>query len=85
MRPLINDMVQDDPTKRRNMSEVVERFEELVQSLSQGILRSRAASRMLYFAQRIQTPLYLLSHWKRKITYIINRTPAIPMAPVTGT
>jgi len=84
MRPLINDMVQDDPTQRPSMTEVVKRFEELVQGLSQWKLRSRAAPRMLYFSQRIQTPLYILSHWKRKITYIINRTPAIPTAPVTG-
>ena len=81
MRPLIDDMVQDDPTKRPNMNEVVKRFEELVQGLSQWKLRSRAAPRMLYFSQRIQTPLYILSHWKRKITYIIKGTPAIPIVP----
>jgi len=81
MKPLIDDMVQDDPTKRPNMNEVVKRFEELVQSLSQWKLRSRAAPRMLYFSQRIQTPLYILSHWKRRIAYIIKGTPAIPTIP----
>ena len=81
MRPLIDDMVQDDPTKRPSMSEVIKRFDELVQGLTQWKLRSRAAPRMLYFSQRMRTPLHIISHWKRKVTYIINKTPPIPTIP----
>ena len=66
---------------RPNMNEVVLRFEEIVQGLSQWKLRSRAAPRFLYLAQKIQTPLHFASHCWRKITYILKKTPAIPMIP----
>ena len=78
MKPLIDDMVQDDPAKRPNMNEVIERFEEIVQGLSQWKLRSRPHRRMLYFSQKMRIPLHIISHWKRKVTYIVNRTLAIP-------
>ena len=78
MKSLINDMVQDDPVKRPNMNEVVQRFEEIVQGLSQWKLRSRAHRRMLYFSDKMRIPIHIISHWKRKVTYIMNGTPAIP-------
>jgi len=78
MKPLIDDMVQDDPAKRPNINEVIERFEEIVQGLSQWKLRSRPHRRMLYFSHKMRIPLLIISHWKRKVTYIINRKPAIP-------
>lgn len=78
MKPLIDEMVQDDPAKRPNMYEVVQRFEEIVQGLSQWKIRSRAHRRLLYFSDKMQTPIHIISHWKRKVTYIMNRTPAIP-------
>ena len=78
MKPILDDMVQDDPAKRPNMNEVVLRFEEIVQGLSQRKLRSRTALRFLYFSQKIQIPLHIASHWVRKITYIMKKTPAIP-------
>ncbi len=40
---LLDGMVQDDPEKRSNMNEVVERSEEIIQGLSQWKLRSRTA------------------------------------------
>ena len=45
MRPLIDDMVQDDPSKRPNIDEVVRRFEESVRRLSVLKLRSRVVSK----------------------------------------
>ncbi|KIM38851.1 hypothetical protein M413DRAFT_419793 [Hebeloma cylindrosporum] len=78
MKPLIDDMVQDDPDKRPNMNEVVQRFEAIVQGLSQWKIRSRAHRRMLFFSDKMRIPLHILSHWRRKATYIMKRTPAIP-------
>ena len=78
MKPLLDDMVQDDPSKRPSMNEVVKRFEEIVQGLTQWKLRSRIVPRMKYFSQRIQSHFHIVSHWKRKLTYIMNKTPAIP-------
>ena len=81
MKPLLDDMVQDDPEKRPNINEVVERFEEIVRGLSQWKLRSRTAPRFLYLSQKVLTPLHIASHWMRKITYIMKKTPAIPTIP----
>ena len=81
MKPLIDDMVQDDPSKRPSMNEVVKRFEELVQDLTQWKLRSWAAPRRKYFFRRMRIPIDIVSHWKKKITYIMKKTPAIPTIP----
>ena len=81
MKPLLDDMVQDDPAKRPSMNEVVKRFEEIVQGIPHWKLRSRTAPRFLYFSQKIQIPLHIASHWVRKITYIMKKTPAIPTTP----
>ena len=41
MKPLVNDMVQDDPAKRPTVHEVVSRFNKLRRSLFWWKLRSR--------------------------------------------
>ena len=41
MKPLVDDMVQDDPAKRPNIDEVVRRFDEIMRPLSWWKLRSR--------------------------------------------
>jgi len=78
MVPLVNDMVQDEPTKRPTMEEVVARFDELCRGLSSWKLRSRVVDRedssFLGFFRAI-------AHWKRRIGYIIRRVPAIPTVP----
>jgi len=43
MGPLITDMVQDDPTKRPTMEEVLTRFSEIRGKLGTWKLRSRIA------------------------------------------
>jgi beta-galactosidase GanA len=78
MKPRIDDMVQDEPAKRPNVNEVVQRFEEIVQGLSQWKLHSQSHRQMLYFADKMRIPIRIISHWKRKMTYIMKRTPAIP-------
>ncbi|KIM37420.1 hypothetical protein M413DRAFT_77141 [Hebeloma cylindrosporum] len=80
MKPLIDDMVQDDPSKRPSMDEVVQRFEELVQGLTQWKLGAWAAPRRKYFFRRMRIPIDIASHWKRKMIYILRKIPAIPTA-----
>ena len=41
MKPLVDDMVQDDPSKRPKIDEVVERFDGILRSLSWWKLHSR--------------------------------------------
>lgn len=41
IKPLVDDMVQDDPAKRPNIDEVVQRFDEMIRTLSSWKLRSR--------------------------------------------
>ncbi|KAJ3481135.1 hypothetical protein NLI96_g7861 [Meripilus lineatus] len=41
MKPLVDDMVQDDPKKRPTINDVVSRFNEMVPTLSYWHLRSR--------------------------------------------
>ena len=69
-------MIQDDPTMRPKMDEVITRFEEIVRKLSAWKLRSRTSSRRANIFQDIG---HLFSHWKRKIVYVTNGTPAIPV------
>ncbi|KAJ3480775.1 hypothetical protein NLI96_g8112 [Meripilus lineatus] len=45
IEPLVADMVQDDPTKRPTMDEVVSRYDKMMRSLSHFQLRSRLAQR----------------------------------------
>ncbi|KAL4243620.1 hypothetical protein ABKN59_011684 [Abortiporus biennis] len=70
MKPLIHDMVQDDPSKRPTMEEVVNRFSETYHNLPKSILRSRLAGRResnhpILFIQRhvrhyIRTVIHIL-------------------------
>ncbi|KAJ3507885.1 hypothetical protein NLJ89_g6055 [Agrocybe chaxingu] len=78
MRPLINDMVQDDPSKRPTMNEVLQRFEEITSSLSAVRLRSRVVPRT---DSALKGFLLTFPHWWRKASYIIRRLPAVPSAP----
>ncbi|TFK53522.1 hypothetical protein OE88DRAFT_1717759, partial [Heliocybe sulcata] len=76
LEPLVNDMVQEEPDKRPTMEEVSKRFAEIRKTLTTTKLRSRVVPRD---EGRIQGFLRSLSHWFRRIGYIIRRTPAVPM------
>lgn len=41
MKPLVDDMVQNDPAKRPHIDEVVRRFDEIMRTLPSWKLRSR--------------------------------------------
>ena len=75
MEPLVTDMVQDDPTKRPKMDEVVTRFREIKGKLSSWKLRSRIARRKEIW---VLTVWRFVGHWYRTIGYVLGRKAAIP-------
>ncbi|KAJ6471696.1 hypothetical protein DFH09DRAFT_1476477 [Mycena vulgaris] len=68
MRPLVSDMVQDDPAKCLTIDEVVARFDEIRAGLSSWKLRSRVVKKSDF---RFNIPR-ILSHWFRRVGYIDN-------------
>lgn len=75
MKPLVDEMVQDDPKKRPNMDEVVARFETIQASLSSWKLRSRVVPRKDMFYHGI---IHGAKHWIRRIGFVVKRVPPIP-------
>ncbi|KAJ7680929.1 hypothetical protein DFH06DRAFT_1077918 [Mycena polygramma] len=75
MKSLVSDMVQDDPTKRPTIDEVVARFDKIQSSLSSWKLRSRIVKKGGF------NPWHLgrvARHWLRRVEYIVTQVPAIP-------
>jgi hypothetical protein len=75
IQPLITDMVQEDPTKRPKMDEVVTRFAEIKKRLSTWKLRSRMARNNEVWPLATWRAL---RHWRRSIGYVCTRKAAIP-------
>ena len=75
MKPLIADMVQDDPTKRPDIDECVYRLEQIVASLSSWKLRSQVRQSDDLTAGYIYR---FFPHWFRRISYIVRGIPPIP-------
>jgi hypothetical protein len=75
IQPLITDMVQDDPTKRPTMDEVVTRFIDIQNKLSTWKLRSRMVRRNEVWPVAAWRTV---NHWYRTIGYVIARRPALP-------
>ncbi|OCH90194.1 hypothetical protein OBBRIDRAFT_826068 [Obba rivulosa] len=75
MEPLVSDMVQDDPSKRPTIDEVISRFAELRKSLSRRKLRSRLVdpeeTKLLRFYRNTR-------HIFRTAYYIMARHSAVP-------
>ncbi|KAI0363366.1 hypothetical protein BV20DRAFT_958448 [Pilatotrama ljubarskyi] len=75
---LVNDMVQEDPSKRPEIQEVSQRFDELSKTLGYWKLRSRLVPRK-------EDPLEAfgrnIAHTFRTARYILTRKPAIPRSP----
>lgn len=70
MRPLVESMVQDDPSKRPQMDEVLSQFTAICQSLSNSKLRSRVVNAD---DDPLDTPYRI-----RRISFILGRVPAVP-------
>ena len=78
MVPLVNDMVQDDPTKRPTIDEVVKRFEEIRRSLPWWKLRSR----LPFEGHPLDNSLSArLRHVWTSVRYILAGRNAMPVPP----
>ncbi|KAJ6553983.1 hypothetical protein DFH09DRAFT_1494776 [Mycena vulgaris] len=75
MKNLANDMCQDDPGARPNMSEVFVRFEKIRLGLSERKLRSRIARKN---ENVIAGAFRFVFHWGGQAVPICRGTPAIP-------
>ena len=75
MEPLVQDMVQADPSKRPTMEEVVVRFDKIRQSLSGWKLRSRVVDEEEDALERVTRTV---SHWIRRVSFVVRRVPPIP-------
>ena len=72
LRPLAEDMVQEDPAKRPTVDETIARFDATVKKLSTLKLRSRVIHR-----DDISPPGWI-THAARTMKYIFMGLPAIP-------
>lgn len=74
MKPLVDDMVQEDPSKRPHIDEVVRRFNELIPTLSWWKLRSRLVD--------LEIPSFLspMHHFFRTILHVLTFRHPIPRA-----
>jgi len=75
MNGLIADMVQEDPTKRPTMDEVVSRISEIKKKLGTWKSRSRMARKKEFWPLKVWR---IVGHWYRTIGYVLGRKPAIP-------
>ncbi|KAF8836461.1 hypothetical protein BDN67DRAFT_1014679 [Paxillus ammoniavirescens] len=76
MAGLVNDMLQDDPSKRPTMDEVVARFEGIRKGLSRSKLRSRVVS---IYESSFDAVFLGVVHWTRRIGFVIRRIPPTPV------
>jgi hypothetical protein len=74
MKPLVADMVNDDPKQRPPMDEVVTRFGDITKRLSSWKLRSRVRSRKEGVLGRL---IRSMAHWTKQINQIIRQVPPI--------
>ncbi|KAG2135809.1 hypothetical protein DEU56DRAFT_806636 [Suillus clintonianus] len=75
IEPLILDMVQENPSLRPTMEQVIGRLAIICQGLSTRKLRSRLTAKQ---EGRFQSLLKDIDHWQRQFLFIIRRLPAIP-------
>ena len=75
MESLVTDMVQNDPTKRPTMDEVVTRFTEIRGKIGSWKLRSRMARKYEIWPV---TAFRSVRHWYWTVGYLLGRKAAIP-------
>ncbi|KAJ6465544.1 hypothetical protein C8R47DRAFT_1056929 [Mycena vitilis] len=76
LRPLATAIVNPDPQQRPNIDDVLLRFETIQSGLSSRKLRSRVRSTREI---PIFHPLRIIAHWRRRIGFIINGVPPVPV------
>lgn len=77
MAPLVAEMVQDDPSKRPTIDEVVARFDKVKKALPWWKLRARLVRRdepTLFYIPRA------IGHAVKTMGYIMSLRPAVPSA-----
>ncbi|KAF6749844.1 kinase-like domain-containing protein [Ephemerocybe angulata] len=75
--PLLEDMINEDPTKRPDMSAVFSKFTELVKGLSEKTLRSQYKLGLTDL-DWVERRTRYIPHWWRRIWFVATRTPPIP-------
>ncbi|KAJ3931439.1 MAG: kinase-like domain-containing protein [Lentinula lateritia] len=75
LRPLVNDMIADDPSNRPTMNEVASRFSTIVGNLRWWKLRSRAVQKDEF----LTTPFRALYHIFWTASMMLLFKPAIPV------
>jgi len=75
IQPLIADMVQQDPSKRPTMDEVVKRFDSIRAGLRSWKLRSRVVD---IRENTLDGVIRGTSHWMRRIGFVARGVPAVP-------
>jgi len=75
IQPLIADMVQQDPSKRPTMDEVVKRFDTIQAGLRSWKLRSRVVDKRESVLEGV---IRGTSHWIRRIGFVARGVPAVP-------
>ncbi|EIN06243.1 hypothetical protein PUNSTDRAFT_72931 [Punctularia strigosozonata HHB-11173 SS5] len=80
LEPLMDEMTSRDPIERPNMNQVMTRLAEIVESTGSWKLRSRVVA---YKEHPIIGLYRAVGHWKRRIIFIVTRTPPIPV-PTRG-
>ncbi|KIJ18440.1 hypothetical protein PAXINDRAFT_167041 [Paxillus involutus ATCC 200175] len=75
IQPLIADMVQQDPSKRPTMDEVVKRFDTIRAGLRSWKLRSRVVDKRESVFEGV---IRGTSHWIRRIGFVVRGVPAVP-------
>ncbi|RPD52649.1 hypothetical protein L227DRAFT_514514 [Lentinus tigrinus ALCF2SS1-6] len=78
LRPLVEDMTRQVPEERPTIDEAFKRFEELLHSLSERILRSRFLYRDEFFPGRMYRAC---RHVVRTAKYLYRGLPALPKPP----
>lgn len=75
MIPLVEDMVQDDPSARPTIDEVVQRFEEIRKSLTWWKLRSRLVENDEARGDRVARAFH---HFFRTLAHIVCFHDSVP-------
>ena len=81
MKPLVNDMVQDDPEKRPTIHEVVSRFNKLRRSLHWWTLRTRLVHEKEELDTRTWHVFRVVMHLIYATTDILAFQSATPKPP----
>ncbi|CAL1706324.1 unnamed protein product [Somion occarium] len=75
MGPLVADMVQDDPSERPNIDEVIRRFEQIRRSLSWWTLRSRIVENDEARGDRVARAVH---HFIRTLVHVVRFRNPVP-------